>query len=165
MIKTPYFCCFFGQRHGLKRLNYTAWALRAVGFWEVLIKVACGRAVSRNTHRLFLANPTSLRAVSYSLETRGQYCKWHNNPLRGIPTLPRISLLCGMSLTLSAGSIIICPLSKLTISDQGPSHSATDSLSFRFNAKEEGEPENIFSPGTRTRSRRLSVLSHGTHLQ
>jgi len=60
----------------------------------------------------------------------------------------------------------------LSISDQGPSHSATESPSFRFNVKVltgpsligEEEPENMFSLGTRTRSRRLSVLSHGTHL-
>jgi len=75
-----------------------------------------------------------------------------------------------MSLTMSAGSIIICPLYKLTISDQGPSHSATDSLSFLFNVKifsrsvlDRGrEAGKHFSPGTRTRSRRLSVASHAT---
>jgi hypothetical protein len=44
-----------GPSYGLKTLKYTARALRAVGFCEVLIKVVCMRTVSRYTHQLFLA--------------------------------------------------------------------------------------------------------------
>jgi hypothetical protein len=145
-------------------------------------------SVTLHTSAIF-SNPTSLRAVSYVVQTRGQHCKRHNNPLRTIPTLPRISITFQNIIVspdkgvgggksrgpergpywvacfwLSAGRSNACPPYKLTISDQGPSHSATDSLSFQCSVKKGcrktffPRDPNPLSAARRTISRYASII-------